>query len=134
MAPPVLGYLRAETRASGDQVYQGGRLATHNTCLHPNFGPSTRLTASCSLGPKIPKVSWAADSTRPNLPSRVTLRARVFRELISPATYVVRDAGSGGRYNGRNSRTRALRVRIEYDQPIRSAITRTPDFFTSTTC
>ena len=48
MAPPVEGYLRAETRASGDQVYQGGRVATHNTCLHPNFGPSTRFTASCS--------------------------------------------------------------------------------------
>jgi len=42
---------------------------------------------------------------------------------ISPAAYVVRDAGSGGRYTGRNSRTRSLRVRIEYDQPIRSAIT-----------
>jgi hypothetical protein len=87
MAPPIESYLRAETRASGDQVYQGGRLATR---------------------------TW---------PSRVTVRACVFRELISPATYVVRDAGSGGRYDGRNSRTRALRVRIEYDQPIRSAIT-----------
>ena len=42
---------------------------------------------------------------------------------ISPATYVVRDAGSGGRYTGRNSRTRSLSVRIEYGQPIRSAIT-----------
>ena len=36
---------------------------------------------------------------------------------------MVREAGSGGTYNGRNSATRALRVRIEYDQPIRSAIT-----------
>jgi hypothetical protein len=35
----------------------------------------------------------------------------------------VRDAGSGGRYNGRSSRTRSLKVRIEYEQPIRSAIT-----------
>jgi hypothetical protein len=35
----------------------------------------------------------------------------------------VRDAGSGGRYTGRNSRTRSLSVRIEYDQSIRSAIT-----------
>jgi len=36
---------------------------------------------------------------------------------------VVRDAGSGGRYTGRSSATRALNVRIEYDQAIRSAIT-----------
>jgi hypothetical protein len=42
---------------------------------------------------------------------------------ISPATQVVRDAGSGGRYTGRNSRTRSLSVRIDYDHPIRSAIT-----------
>jgi hypothetical protein len=37
-------------------------------------------------------------------------------------TYAVRDAGSGGRYSGRNSATLLLRVRIEYGQPIRSAI------------
>src|SRR5215218_10884156 len=42
---------------------------------------------------------------------------------ISPATYTVRLAGSGGRYAGRNSATRPLSVRIEYGQPIRSAIT-----------
>lgn len=35
----------------------------------------------------------------------------------------MRDTGSGGRYTGRNIRTRSLRVRIEYDHPIRSAIT-----------
>ncbi|GFG52463.1 hypothetical protein MAGR_39040 [Mycolicibacterium agri] len=36
---------------------------------------------------------------------------------------MVRETGSGGRYSGRNWRTRSLRVRIEYCQPIRSAIT-----------
>jgi hypothetical protein len=35
----------------------------------------------------------------------------------------VREAGSGGKYTGRNSATRPLSVRIEYDQPILSAIT-----------
>jgi hypothetical protein len=35
----------------------------------------------------------------------------------------VREAGSGGRYTGRNSATRAESTRIERDQPIRSAIT-----------
>src|SRR5215207_4758209 len=42
---------------------------------------------------------------------------------ISPAKYVVRDDGSGGRYTGRSSATRALKVRIEYGHSIRSAIT-----------
>src|SRR6266516_3908504 len=42
---------------------------------------------------------------------------------ISPARYIVRLAGSGGRYPGRSSATFPLRVRIEYGQPIRSAIT-----------
>ena len=42
---------------------------------------------------------------------------------ISPASYTVREAGSGGRYTGRNSATRADNVRIERGQPIRSAIT-----------
>src|SRR5215208_120844 len=42
---------------------------------------------------------------------------------ISPATYTVRPAGSGGRYAGRNSATRPLNVRIPYGQPTRSAIT-----------
>jgi hypothetical protein len=36
---------------------------------------------------------------------------------------LVRDAGSGGRYTGRSSATRPESTRIEYDQPIRSAIT-----------
>src|SRR5215210_8644417 len=35
----------------------------------------------------------------------------------------MRDAGSGGRYTGRSSATRPLSTRIEYGQPIRSAIT-----------
>jgi len=35
----------------------------------------------------------------------------------------VRPAGSGGRYTGRSSATRAESTRIERDQPIRSAIT-----------
>jgi len=34
-----------------------------------------------------------------------------------------RDAGSGGKYTGRNTATRPLSVRIEYGQPTRSAIT-----------
>src|ERR687883_838895 len=42
---------------------------------------------------------------------------------ISPATYAVRDAGSGGRYTGRNSTTRPDSTRIDRVQPIRSAIT-----------
>ena len=42
---------------------------------------------------------------------------------ISPAAYAVRDAGSGGRYTGRSSATRAESTRIERVQPIRSAIT-----------
>jgi len=42
---------------------------------------------------------------------------------ISPAAYVVRETGSGGRYTGRSSATRADRVRIEWVQPIRSAMT-----------
>jgi len=42
---------------------------------------------------------------------------------ISPATYSVREAGSGGRYTGRNSATRPESTRIERVQPIRSAIT-----------
>jgi hypothetical protein len=41
----------------------------------------------------------------------------------SPAAYAVRLAGSGVRYTGRSSATRPLNVRIEYGQPIRSAIT-----------
>jgi hypothetical protein len=36
---------------------------------------------------------------------------------------VVRPAGSGGRYAGRNSRTRSLNTVIPRDQPTRSAIT-----------
>ena len=35
----------------------------------------------------------------------------------------MRDAGSGGKYTGRSSATRALNVRIEYGHSIRSAIT-----------
>ncbi len=42
---------------------------------------------------------------------------------ISPATYWVREAGSGGRYTGRSSATRRESTRIERVQPIRSAIT-----------
>jgi hypothetical protein len=42
---------------------------------------------------------------------------------ISPATYWVRDAGSGGRYTGRSSRTRSLSTVNPRVQPIRSAIT-----------
>jgi len=42
---------------------------------------------------------------------------------ISPARYTVRLAGSGGRYSGRNSATRPDSTRIEFCQPIRSAIT-----------
>src|SRR5215218_2817668 len=42
---------------------------------------------------------------------------------ISPATYTVRPAGSGGRYAGRNSATRPPNVRIPNGQPTRSAIT-----------
>ncbi|CRK60480.1 1-deoxy-D-xylulose 5-phosphate synthase [Alloactinosynnema sp. L-07] len=42
---------------------------------------------------------------------------------ISPAAYVVREAGSGGRYTGRNSATRSDSTRIDRFQPIRSAIT-----------
>ena len=42
---------------------------------------------------------------------------------ISPAAYAVREAGSGGRYTGRSSATRAESTRIERVQPIRSAIT-----------
>ena len=42
---------------------------------------------------------------------------------ISPATYWVRPAGSGGRYTGRSSATRSLNTVIPRDQPIRSAIT-----------
>jgi len=37
---------------------------------------------------------------------------------ISPATYAVRDAGSGGRYTGRRSRTRAVNTVIPRIQPI----------------
>lgn len=40
-----------------------------------------------------------------------------------PATYSVREAGSGGKYTGRSSATRPERTRIERVQPIRSAIT-----------
>ena len=42
---------------------------------------------------------------------------------ISPATYVVRSAGSAGRYNGRNNATLARNTDDEYSHPIRSAIT-----------
>lgn len=45
------------------------------------------------------------------------------RTARSHRPHMSRDAGSGGRYSGRNSRTRPLSVRIEYHQPIRSAIT-----------
>ena len=41
----------------------------------------------------------------------------------SPARYCVRPDGSGGRYSGRSSRIRSLRIVIPYAQPIRSAIT-----------
>jgi hypothetical protein len=40
-----------------------------------------------------------------------------------PARYTVRLAGSGGRYSVRSSATLPLKVRIEYGQPIRPAIT-----------
>jgi len=39
------------------------------------------------------------------------------------AAYAVRDAGSGGRYAGRNSATRLESTRIDLVQPIRPAIT-----------
>src|SRR6266540_1484550 len=42
---------------------------------------------------------------------------------ISPAAYAVRDAGSGGKYAGRSSRTRSLSTVNDRSQPIRSAIT-----------
>ena len=42
---------------------------------------------------------------------------------ISPATSLVRLAGSGGRYTGRSSATRPLSTLIERDHPTRSAIT-----------
>jgi hypothetical protein len=42
---------------------------------------------------------------------------------ISPGRYTVRLAGSGGRYTGLGPATFPLRVRIEYGQPIRCAIT-----------
>ena len=41
----------------------------------------------------------------------------------SPGRYVVRDAGSGGRYTGRNAATRSFRIVRPRSQPIRSAIT-----------
>jgi hypothetical protein len=40
-----------------------------------------------------------------------------------PAAYAVRDAGSGGRYTGRSSRTRSLSTVSDRVQPTRSAIT-----------
>jgi hypothetical protein len=42
---------------------------------------------------------------------------------ISPGSYAVRDAGSGGRYAGRSSATRSRSTRIDRSHPIRSAIT-----------
>ena len=42
---------------------------------------------------------------------------------ISPATYVVRSAGSAGRYNGRSNAIRARNTDEECSHPIRSAIT-----------
>ncbi len=42
---------------------------------------------------------------------------------ISPAAYAVREAGSGDRYTGRSSLTRARSARIECSHPIRSATT-----------
>lgn len=42
---------------------------------------------------------------------------------MSPATYVVRSAGSDGRYNGRSSATLARSTEDEFSHPIRSAIT-----------
>jgi hypothetical protein len=42
---------------------------------------------------------------------------------ISPATYCVREHGSGGRYTGRSSATLPESTRIERVQPIRSPIT-----------
>jgi len=42
---------------------------------------------------------------------------------ISPATYVVRSAGSAGRYNGRSNAIRARSDDDECSHPIRSAIT-----------
>ena len=41
----------------------------------------------------------------------------------SPATYVVREAGSGGRYTGRSSRTRSLSTVNDRTHPTRCAIT-----------
>jgi hypothetical protein len=41
----------------------------------------------------------------------------------SPAAYAVLEAGSGGRYTGRNSRTRSLSTVSDRVQPIRSAMT-----------
>ena len=41
----------------------------------------------------------------------------------SPASYVVREAGSGGRYAGRSSRTRSFNTGIQRSHPTRSAIT-----------
>jgi hypothetical protein len=42
---------------------------------------------------------------------------------ISPGSYAVRDAGSGGRYAGRSSATRSRSTRMDRSHPIRSAIT-----------
>ena len=44
-------------------------------------GPGSRQTRPIVSDRKIPKVSWAADGSRPNLPSRVAMRECVFRGL-----------------------------------------------------
>src|ERR1700754_4993519 len=51
---------------------------THRWPTLPSHGPTSCRPVSHR---KIPKVSWAADGSRPNLPSRVAMRECVFRGL-----------------------------------------------------
>src|SRR4029453_3697964 len=67
--------------------------------------------------------SWDAVRVCPNPTGSLIGGNQKSHWAISPARYVMRAAGSGGKYIGLSSAPRPLNARIEYGQAIRSAIT-----------
>ena len=95
----------------GEQVLRAPR-GTSSAQAHREYPHTIVSTGSCF-----------AVRTCPNPAGTTASGNQKSHCASSPAAYLVRDAGSAGKYAGRSSATRPLSVRIEYGHPIRSAIT-----------
>ena len=97
--------------------------ADHHLDAPSNHPRIHRVVVGVQADVVVPRHPQYATRTCPNPTGSVMGGNQKSCWPISPGRYTVRLAGSGGRYTGRGPATFPLRVRIEYGQPIRCAIT-----------